>query len=139
VIFRSGDSITSEAVTPETSLLQRLALRPCHQPKTPNSPNIISRKAPSSLRDHRVDSVKAIIWLHNLTISHLETDYCHSNGTLFSLLYSNFQLNGIYCDSTPDLHPRRPTEIEQIFSFSVMITLVSMHAGFWVMCIFHQW
>ena len=86
--------------------------------------------------DHRVDSFKTIIWLHNLTISHLETDYCHSSDTPFSLLYSDFQLSGICYDSSPDLHPRRPTEAEQVFSFSVVTILVSMSAEFRLVCIF---
>jgi len=95
-----------------------------------------ARKALLLLWDHRVDSFKTIIWLHNLTISHLETDYCHSSDTPFSLLYSDFQLSGICYDSSPDLHPRRPTEAEQVFSFSVVTILVSMSAEFRLVCIF---
>ena len=83
MIFRSRDSITPEVVALETSSHRRLSLGPCHQSETPNSPNTISRKASPSLWDYRVDSIKTIIWLHNLTISHLETDYCHNSGTLF--------------------------------------------------------
>ena len=78
------------------------------------------------------ESVKSIIWLHNLIISHLETDYCHSSGTpSFSFLYTQLSTHSDICyDSTPELHPRGPMEVEQIFNFFVVTILVSRFAGF---------
>jgi len=48
VNFSSGDSTTRKV----------LLLHRCHQPETSNLPNAMTRKAPPSLRDYRVDCVK---------------------------------------------------------------------------------
>ena len=83
------------------------------------------------------DSVKAIIWLHNLTISHLEIDYYHSSDTLFSFFLILWLSNSVaFVVTQLVLQPRRPTEAEQVFSFSIVTILVSMSAGFWLVCIF---
>jgi len=136
VLLQLGASELS-SISEFPPLQKALSLRPYHQSKTLNFPNAMTRKALSLLRDHCIDCirqqfVKVIISVHNLTISHLETDYLSQQRYFVSLSFVHrLSTHSVFCcESTLDLHRRRPTEDKQVFSFSVMTILVRISAGF---------